>query len=339
MTRSILLDRLGGKEAAALVESGTLVDLLVDSPAPRPGAIYRAIVDRPVKGIGGVFLKTPDGSAFLRQIRGLSPGQAVLVQVAGYAEPGKAIPVTQKLLFKSRYAIVTPTAPGLNISRSIQDEAARDDLLVLAHDQMAGSEMGLIVRSAAQGAEPEAVAEDIAAMRALAEQVLADTENGPTLLLDGDGPNALAWRDWAGPSALVDQSGCFEAHGILDQIEALSAPEITLKPGMMYIEPTRALVAVDINTGGDASPAAGLKANLAALRLLPRALRLRGLGGQIILDLAPMPKKHRRSVEQALRGAFRADDIETSFVGWTPLGHMELQRKRARPRLTLGEMG
>ena len=101
----------------------------------------------------------------------------------------------------------------------------------------------------------------------------------------------------------------------------------------MYVEPTRALVAVDVNTGADVSLAAGIKANMACARALPRALRLRGLGGQIVLDLAPMPKKDRRPFETALRSAFKADDVETTLVGWTPLGHYELQRKRARAPL------
>ena len=130
--RTIVLDHLNGLEAAALIVDGKLDDLLVDSDGPRPGTIYRAIADRPVKGQGGMFLRTPDGSAFLRQIKGLAPGQPILVQVTGHAEPGKAIPVTQKLLFKSRYVIVTPDAPGTNISRSIRNETERDRLLEIA---------------------------------------------------------------------------------------------------------------------------------------------------------------------------------------------------------------
>ena len=101
----------------------------------------------------------------------------------------------------------------------------------------------------------------------------------------------------------------------------------------MFVEPTRALVAVDVNTGGDTSPAAALKCNLAACRALPRALRLRGLGGQITVDFAPMSKAHRKQVEQSLRGSFRNDPIETSLVGWTPMGLFELQRKRERAPL------
>ena len=60
------------------------------------------------------------------------------------------------------------------------------------------------------------------------------------------------------------------------------------------------LVAVDVNTGADTSPAAALKANIAAAKALPRALRLRGLGGQVVVDFAPLSKKDRRQIEQVL---------------------------------------
>ncbi len=100
--RQIILDHLNGREAAALIVDGRLEDLLIDADGPRPGAIYRAVADRPVKGQGGLFLRTPDGTAFLRQVKGIAPGDTMLVQVTGHAEPGKAIPVTQKILFKSR---------------------------------------------------------------------------------------------------------------------------------------------------------------------------------------------------------------------------------------------
>ena len=333
--RTIVLDHLGDAEAAALIVDGRLEDLLVDGDAPRPGTVYRAIADRPVKGQGGMFLKTPDGMAFLRQVKGLAPGQALLVQVGGYAEPGKAIPVTQKLLFKSRYAIVTPDAPGLNISRSIKDEAERDRLLEIAHDAAGEVTFGLILRSSCDGADAGDIAEDVEAMLALAEAVLNDTASDMETLAEGDGPHVLAWRDWTAPGEVVTEPGGFEDHSVLDEIDAALSAEVPLGGGAsLFVEPTRALVAVDVNTGNDASLAAGLKANLACARALPRALRLRGLGGQITLDLAPMPKKDRRAFESALRQALRADDIETTLVGWTPLGHFELQRKRARQPLS-----
>lgn len=338
--RVILLDEIAGRRAAALMVDGRLEDLLIDPPEsapPGPGAIYRARVDRQMKGQGGVILQLGDGQrGFLRQARGLTPGQSLLVQVNSYAEPGKAPPVTTRLLFKSRYAIVTPGAPGLNVARSIRDEAERDRLLEIAHAARAEMDaaLGLILRSACAGVDGDAIAEDIGTMTDLARKIMAEDGAGaPAPLLDAPDAELLAWRDWADPDpdAVIDEAGAFVAHGVLDEIAALADPVVALRGGFsMAVEPTRALVAVDVNTGGDTSPAAGLKANLAALRALPRQLRLRGLGGQVVLDLAPSPKKDRRQIEQAARGALRTDPVETALVGWTPLGHLELQRKRER---------
>lgn len=332
----VALDHLGGRAAAALMVDGRLQDFLVSPPdekAPTPGAIYRAIADRPLKGQGGMMLRLPAGaSAFLRQGKGLRPGQALLVQVTGYAEGEKAVPVTHKVLFKSRYAIVTPDAPGLNISRSIREEDERDRLLEVAHIGMDGADYGMILRSCCEGVPSEDIEEDIADMRGAASEVLAAAEgDAPELLLEGPDAHHLGWRDWEAPDLVINSDGSFEDHGVLDELALLATSYVRLEGGAsIYVEPTRALVAVDVNTGGDTSPAAGLKANLACARELPRQLRLRGLGGQITLDLAPMAKKDRKQFENALRSAFRADTIDTSLVGWTPLGHYELQRKRER---------
>jgi len=334
--RLICLDHLNGHEAAALIEDGCVTDLLVDGDLPRPGTVYRARAGRPVKGQGGMFLGTPDGRAFLRQVRGLAPGDHLLVQVTGHAEPGKAIPVTAKLLFKSRYAIVTPGAPGLNVARGIRDDEMRDQLLEIAHEAMdavptGGGAMGLILRSSCAGADPDEIAADIRDMADLAARVTADADEAVETLVEGDGPHRLAWREWAQPAQVEAQEGAFARHGVVDAIDALRGADVPLGAGAsVYVESTRALVAVDVNTGGDTSPAAGLKANLAAARELPRQLRLRGLGGQVTLDLAPMAKKDRRAFETALRAAFGKDGVETALVGWTPLGHYELQRKRDR---------
>ena len=329
--RQIILDHLNGREAAALMVNGRLQDILVDSDAPLPGTIYRAVADRPVKGQGGMFLKAPDGNVFLRQVKGLKQGQSILVQVTGYAEDGKAVPVTQKLLFKSRYAIVTPGAPGVNVSRSIRDDDLRETLKEIAHEVLDDSDHGLILRSNCTAEERDAIAEDIADMQSLAQSVLSDAEGAPELLSEGDGPHLTAWREWSEPAEVVTSAGSFESHGVLDAIEDLQSARVPLGQGaFMFVEPTRALVAVDVNTGSDTSPAAALRANISAAKDLPRQLRLRGLGGQITLDLAPMPKKDRRSFEMSLRAAFKADRIETILAGWTPLGHFELQRKRER---------
>lgn len=333
--RIAVLGSYAGRQAAALIEAGQLDDFLIAPPegTPLPGSIYRAIADRPMKGQGGITVRLADGAkGYIRKIKGITPGAALLVQVTGYAEDGKAVPVTDQILFKSRYVIVTPGKPGINLSRAIADDHLRDRLLEIAHGFELPPGAGLIIRSAAEAAAEDEIAEDIGQTANAALAVLGDNKTGgPALLLDGPDPHFLAWRDWLGVDGVETGADSFETTGALDLIEALRTPVLRLPGGAsMYIEETRAMVTVDVNTGSDTSLAAGLKASLAAARALPRQLRCRGLGGQIVIDFAPCPKKDRRQIEHALRGALKSDTIDTALAGWTPLGHFEMQRKRER---------
>jgi Rne/Rng family ribonuclease len=198
---------------------------------------------------------------------------------------------------------------------------------------MDGSKFGLILRSAAALADDDEIAGEIARMRALAEAVSADLNGGPELLVDAASPHEEAARDWSDPvpDEVAESEDAFARHGVEEMIDSVLSPVVKLPGGAnMAIELTRALIAIDVNTGPDTSPAASLKANIAAARDLPRQLRLRGLGGQVTVDFAPMPKRDRATLDQQLRVAFKGEAAETSLAGWTPLGNFELQRKRDR---------
>ena len=334
---SILIDHTEQGKVAALWQNGRLEDVLVDPPAddptPRLGAIYMARVGRPMKGINGCFVELGDGqTGFLRNPKGLRPGAHILVQVTGQTEDGKAPPVSQRLMFKGQLAIVTPGAAGLNVARSIRDEETRAVLGDVARQAMEGAAqgLGLILRTAAADAEPDNVLDEVADLRRLAEAVLADDGKAACLLVDAPNAAEQALRDW--PAAeVIDEAGAFERFDIWSEIARLTCDDVPLKAGgSLCIQPTRALVAIDVNTGADLTPAAALKTNLAAARDIPRQLRLRGLGGQVIVDFAPMTKRERREIEAGLRAGFKADTIETSLVGWTQLGLFELQRKKER---------
>lgn len=339
--RAVLCGEIGGRGAAALMVDGRLEDILFDAadPATAPGAIHTALAERPLKGQGGAILRLGGGArGFLRQGAGLRPGARLLVQVATHAEAGKAMPVSDRLLFKGALAILTPGAPGVNVSRGLKDEERRKALSFLGSAAMAGAppDWGLILRSAAEHAEEDVLRAEIADMRTEAEAVLGAAKAEPACLRPAPGAAERARVEWAEPTPDVfsHDPTAFAAAGVAEALSALSAPCAVLPGGAsLCVEATRALVACDVNTGPDTSPAAGLKANLAAIAELPRQLRLRGLGGQIVLDPAPMPKKDRRTLEQALARVLRNDPVETAFAGWTPLGHMELTRKRAREPL------
>lgn len=337
--RQIVLGQVFGRDAAALMVDGQLQDLIIDTtgvtPLP-PGAICRGKVDRLVKGQGGVFLRLPDGAkGYLRDRSGLREGQAMLVQISGSAEEGKAIPVSSRLNFRGRHVIATPGVPGVNVSRRIKDEDLRQALVGLGEAALADQPHppGLVFRSAAASAPLDDIADELNQILDMCRAVIADAEGQPELLLDAPEPAEAAWQDWAEPEpdSIEDAPDAFDSTGAADAVEALLSPRIDLGSGAWAeIEALRALVAIDVNTGSDTSPAAGLKANIALARDLPRQLRLRGMGGQIVVDFAPMPKRERGTVDQVLRAAFKTEAAETVLIGWTAMGLFEISRKRDR---------
>ena len=336
--RIVVLDEVNGKPAAALLVNGQIHDLLIeaDNNLPKPEAIYRGRTTLPMKGQNGIILDIGNGQkAFLRNAKGIPQGTQMTVQVATHAEIGKATPVVNKLIFKSRYCIVTPDAPGLNIARSIKDDEERDRLLEIVHEVSINrsNEYGLIIRSSAMDIDADAISDDINAMYDLADNVMSQTSGDPALIMPAPTAEMKAWRDWVNPDPdeVIKETNSFETMGIWDHIEKLKHSKSKLPNGAsMIIEPTSAFVAVDVNTGNDFSLSAGLKANLAVAKELPNQLSLRGLGGQIIIDFAPSPKKDRKLIETALNSSFRKGKIDTVVVGWTTLGNFELQRKRER---------
>jgi ribonuclease G len=190
-----------------------------------PGAIYRAVADRPVKGQGGIFVKLPDGSGFLRQISGVAPGQRLLVQVTGPAEPGKAHAghdaASVQVALRDRHARCSRPehlAPD-------QGRGPRAELVGAGRSRDGGGRCaaGPDPALGLPGGRGRAIAEDIAAMRGLAEAVLADVSGGPELLVDGPSAHDLAFRDWLDPrwTMPTPKPGSFDRHGVTEALDAL----------------------------------------------------------------------------------------------------------------------
>lgn len=367
--------------AAARLVDGRLEDLILGPKSgdhrPAAGSRTAAKVIRKLPK-SGAFCELENGAeGYLRDARAVEVGQTRILEVQSLPEPGKAVTLTTRLLYRGPRVILTPGAPGVNVSKKIGNSRERERLAAAVEaalrQETAGTttpgEVGAIVRTAARNEEAEALRREVTSLVAdwrdeterayrtggatpaptepLPKGILAEwCDPRPASILAS--PSLFEWlsldhpvegpsRLWGEPrllDVLRAEPSPFDALGIWDEIDRLRAPEVALGDASMVIEPTRALVAVDVNTGSDFSPAAGLKTNLAAARDLPRQLRLRGLGGKVLVDFAPMPKAQRRTLEEALAKSFRPDPIETALVGWTTLGLFEIQRKRERWPLT-----
>ena len=339
--RKIYLDRIGDRRIAALVEDGELEDLVVDPRSKAralPGAVFSAIAERPLKTLGGIVVKLGGGErGFLKGGQGAAVGSSVIVEVTGYPDEGKHPPLTTKVKLKGKFAIATLGTPGINVSRSITSESARRSLKVLASSNSASAPggTGLILRTSSEFAPPDLVAQEVRKLSEASRRVCSCTES-PKLLVAAPDADEIARREWHDHEAtdIVDGDGSFEKNGIWELIQTHLDSTVHLPSGgCMHIEETSAFVAVDVDTKSDLSRQAGRKANLEAAIRLPKELRLRALGGQIVVDFAPMPKNDRRAVTDAVVSNLAHDKSLTDLAGWTPLGNLELRRKRLRQPL------
>lgn len=336
--RVVAIDRASGR--AALVIDGRVEDLLEDPPealAPAaPEAIHWAKVERVAPALGAAFLKLGDGSTGWIRSREAKPGAMMLAQVSRWADPGKAAPLSDRAVWKGRWCLVTPGAPGVNVSRSVKGAEARARLEAAGRAGLgdAAGDVGLVLRTAALDAENSEIEAEAAALVAEVAAARAEAEGAaPRLLRPAPNAATRAVRDWSSIpiDAVDDGPDAFERMGVWDAIDALADPRVALPGGgSMSVEATAAMVAVDVNTGEDFSKEAPRRANLAACAELPRQLRMRGLGGIVLVDFAPLKKGARQGVEIALRRAFADDPVETSLAGWTPLGNFEMTRRRER---------
>lgn len=327
-----------GLSRAALLVDGRLEDLLLDGPGDHiaPEGIHLARVDRVVPGLGATFLRLEGGlQAWLRG-GGFRPGDMVVVQITRWADPGKAVPVTDRVIYKGRLTILTPGSPGANIARGIRGHETRDRLAGLGARALDGiaDHTGLVMRTAAAEAEDDEVLAEIAALRAVRDETAAASRGtDPRLLLGAPDAAARAFRDWVDPAphSVIENDDAFERLGLWDAMTGLEDPRVGLPSGgFMLIEATRAMVGIDVNTGDSFGKGAAVAVNLAACPELMRQLRLRGLGGAVIIDFAPVKKGARQGIDKALKQAAVADPVETQLGGWTPMGRFEMTRKRER---------
>lgn len=338
--RVIAIERLDGQALAALVVDGRVEDLLIDPPGtdetPEPEDVHWARIERVAPGLGAAFATLGDGSTGWLRGGVAKSGEMRLVQVSRYADPGKAVPLSDRPIWKGRLAILTPGAPGANVARGIRGHEARERLVALGETALEGAaeDLGIVLRTAAAEAEDDEIVAEAAALRAdLDEALEAATGSAPKRLRRAPDAAARAIRDWTDPipDAYDEEPGAFERLGVWDALDALASPRAPLEGGgWMSVEATAAVVAIDVNTGEDFSKGAPARANLAACADLPRQLRLRGLGGLVYVDFAPVKKGARQGIDAALKRAFAADPVETHVAGWTPLGKVEISRRRER---------
>jgi ribonuclease G len=309
----------------------------------------------------------------------LKEGQEILVQIAKEPIAKKGARITSHIALPGRYLVYMPTVHHTGVSRKIGSEEERHRLKRIALSERGDAQGGFIVRTAAAGAEEQDLRNDIRFLINLWNEIRgrAETSKAPALIYHDlnlverilrdqvSGSFSAIWADTEQeyerilrfvsrfqPSLVkrvklyTKETPLFEQFNITDEINKALKSKVWLRSGgYIVINQTEALVAIDINTGKYVGKTARLedtivKTNIDAIKEIVRQIRLRDLGGIIVIDFIDMDERRNRSkVMQALEEALKADRAPSKVLQFNDFGLVAITRKRVKQSLerTLGQ--
>jgi ribonuclease G len=303
----------------------------------------------------------------------LKPGQEILVQIAKEPIAKKGARITSHIALPGRFLVFMPTVTHVGVSRKIASDEERQRLKrILTHERGEASG-GFIVRTAAEGASEEELRADLRFLihlwndikqrsdsskspaliyhdLSLIERILRDqvSANFSSIWVDSeaDYERIVRFLNRFSPTLVrrvklyTKETPLFEHFGIQDEISKALRSKVWLKSGgSIVINQTEALVAIDINTGKYVGKTARLedtivKTNLDAIPEIVRQIRLRDLGGIIIIDFIDMDeRKNRFKVMAALEEALKNDRAPTKVLQFNDFGLVAITRKRVKQSL------
>jgi ribonuclease G len=301
----------------------------------------------------------------------VSRGEEILVQVAKDPLGTKGARITSHVSLPGRYMVFMPSTKHIGISRRIESEEERKRLKEIAQS-LGTSEGGFILRTASEGRSKREIQRDLRFLTKLWKRIQEKAEKAPAPSLIHQDLDLITRtiRDFftieteqvvidsakdhrriadfvghfmprlAAKLVLYSESEpVFERHGIEDKIEKALDRRVWLRSGgYIIIERTEALTAIDVNTGrfvGKRDQEETIvRTNMEAASEVVRQLRLRNVGGIIIIDFIDMEKEaNRKKVYEALRNALKKDKARTNILKISELGLVEMTRQRTRESL------
>jgi len=393
VTAEILVNVTPRESRAAFLENGVLQEVYIERANRRgiTGNIYKGRVSRVLPGMQAAFIDIGlERTAFLHvsdiarrddvgavfetpaadDIRAaVTEGDELLVQVLKDPLGTKGARLTTFITLPSRFLVYMPQGRGVGVSARIEEEAERTRLRTYLESVAATTPGGYIVRTVAEGIDPEALRADMLFLRRLWDVVSDAGFRAPSGgLVHEDLPlDVRMLRDLLGRGVERVQVDAPVAHermlefartfmpeslekielyrgnrpildlyGVEDEIQKALDRKVPLKSGgYLIIDQTEAMTTIDVNTGAFVGHRnledTIFRTNLEAAVAIARQLRLRNLGGIIIIDFIDMTDEdHRRQVLQALEKSLSTDHARTQISSVSPLGLVEMTRKRTR---------
>jgi len=302
----------------------------------------------------------------------LRRGQEVVVQVTKEGVGTKGSTLTTYLSIPGRYLVLMPNMHRLGVSRKIEDEAARIKARALLQELNPPADMGFIVRTAGLDRPKQDLQRDLSYLVRLWKSVSAQAKKAKApaelyqesdlvirtirdvynsdikRIVCDDETVACKVKEFlqlimprsAGQVELYEGDiSLFHAFGLERELEEINSPRVPLPAGgSIVIDQTEALVAIDVNSGRfrdtEDAESTALRINTEAVREVTRQLRLRDLGGVIVIDFIDMmAEKNRRRIEKLLREEVKKDRARTKILRMSRFGMIEMTRQRIHPSL------
>jgi Rne/Rng family ribonuclease len=303
----------------------------------------------------------------------LKEGQEILVQIAKEPIGKKGARITSHIALPGRFLVYMPTVNHTGVSRKIASEEERQRLKRIIQSERENGHGGFIVRTAAMNAAEEDLRADIRFLKGLWAEIKsrADAGKGPTLIYhdlnvvervlrdqvtsdfsaiwvdsDEEYERILRFANRFQPALVkrvklyTKETPLYEQFGLSEEINKALKSKVWLKSGgYIVINQTEALVAIDVNTGKYVGKTTRLedtivKTNVDAIKEIVRQIRLRDLGGIIVIDFIDMDeRRNRQKVMQALEEALRADRAPSKVLQFNDFGLVAITRKRVKQSL------
>jgi ribonuclease G len=295
------------------------------------------------------------------------PGSDIIVQVTKGPIGTKGPRITTNIVLPGRYLVLLPNSDQSGISRKIENQIERQRLKTILRKLSIPDGMGVIMRTVGEGQQLRYFVRDLALLLEewkqiqdrikaqppatcvfqepdLIERTVRDflTEDVERIVVDSqkaydrmrDMISKISKRSADKVKLYADPQPIFDRFGITRQLENAFSRQVHLKSGgYIVVDETEALVAIDVNTGrhkgGKDQEDAILKVNVEAAEEIARQLRLRNMGGLIVLDFIDMKHpRHRQTVYQKMKEGLRRDKAKTHVLPISQLGLMEMTRQR-----------
>ncbi|HAB68664.1 MAG: ribonuclease G [Litoricola sp.] len=305
----------------------------------------------------------------------VTEGQSLLVQVIKDPVGSKGARLTAEVSLPARHLVLMPFATHVGISQRIDDEATREHLKTIAVEALKAQnlECGVIIRTAGDGQTTDDLEEDLVYLKRVWDNILKEqqTAKAPALLFEELPLTHRMIRDqirretdrvfidsletytklsqFASKfmpelSHLIQHyqgdRPIFDLYQIEDEIEKALSRQVELKSGAyLVVDQTEAMTTIDVNTGrfvgAHTLEQTVFRTNLEAAVAIGRQLRLRNLGGMVVIDFIDMDDdEHRRQVLRTLERSLDEDPVKTRVIGFNDLGLVVLTRKRSRESLS-----